>query len=301
MDTLFGGAVPERETELRTLWGQQVDRVRLLDAEKFLLHQLYGTIQVNEIALRQIWLTGYAAWRAIEAYSDPLKDASQNHRAFDPLAWNTDPTQAGLDADFDGVLGEVGKLSKVRSLNDFDWPADVPFPEVGLKLPVAGEKAAFDLVCMAGAYVFAHEIRHALFEAAGDAPDDILKEELACDAWALGLMLDGAEDYERQHHPDLHGSVRAKRILGILIAQLTILAVTPRPLWDNSTDHPSVRDRLRAVLDAVTDPTPDWFWLSVASMLTAFSRYLGTLGAPVVCPADCRVLAYNLCDGFRSA
>ena len=72
VDSLFGGAVPERIEELKRLWGEQEERVRLLDTPRFLLQQLYGTVQVSEIALRQIWLTGYAAWRAIDAYNVPL-------------------------------------------------------------------------------------------------------------------------------------------------------------------------------------------------------------------------------------
>lgn len=301
VDTLFSGAVPEREGDLRAEWGRAEDRVRLLDRDGFLLQQTYGTIQVNEIALRQIWLTGYAAWRALQAYNVPLLVLAYYDCEFDPVTWNTIPAQAELDAAFDPVFDKVRELSQVQSLGDFEMPPGVPTPAEGLKLTDPQEKAAFDLVCMAGAYVFAHEIRHAIFMAAGDAPDDIIEEERACDAWALGLMLDQAADFEQREHPDLPGWVRAKRILGVVIAQLTILVVTPRNLWDASEDHPPVRERLRAVLDAATEPVPDWFWVSVASMLTAFARRLGTLGEPREFPPSPRDLAYDLCDRLRSA
>ncbi len=56
VDTLFAGVVPERVEELKALWGRQEERVRLLEANRFLLQQLYGTVQVSELALRQIWL-----------------------------------------------------------------------------------------------------------------------------------------------------------------------------------------------------------------------------------------------------
>ena len=184
VDTLFGGAIPEREAELKAQWGLAQDRVRLLDRDGFMLGFVPGTetIQVNEIALRQIWLTGYAAWRATQAYNYALTVLAFKNLDFDPVSWGDVPAQAERDGAFDRVYDKVRSLSGVLSLADFDWPSDVPFQAEGMKLPDPEEKATFDLVCMAGAYVFAHEIRHALFDAGGDAPHDIIEEERACDA-----------------------------------------------------------------------------------------------------------------------
>ena len=50
--------------------------MRLLAADRFLVQQLYGTVQISELALRQIWLTGYAAWRAVDTFNRPLNLAS---------------------------------------------------------------------------------------------------------------------------------------------------------------------------------------------------------------------------------
>ena len=40
IDLLFGGVVPERLGELRGLWGQNAERVRLTTSNGFLLQQL---------------------------------------------------------------------------------------------------------------------------------------------------------------------------------------------------------------------------------------------------------------------
>jgi Peptidase U49 len=299
VDTLFAGVVPERIDELKALWGQQEERVRLLGARRFLLQQLYGTVQVSEIALRQIWLTGYAAWRAIDAYNVPLFLAAVYGAPLDLAAWHTVPVQAEKDHAFDLLFDKIVELGKVGSLDEFDWPAGVPYPQEGLKIIDPEMKGTFDLVCMAGAYVFAHEVRHSIFEQEGNPPADIVEEERACDRWALALMLDQAGSYAVENAWD-PSTVRAKRILGVVIAQLAILTLTPRESWDKFSDHPPVRERLQAVLDAAVDPVPDWFWTTVTSMLAAFARRLGVLVAPRPLPASFRSLSYDICDLMRS-
>jgi hypothetical protein len=47
IDVLLEGVVPERVAELKATWGEQQDRVRLQDGGGFLLHQVYGTVQVS--------------------------------------------------------------------------------------------------------------------------------------------------------------------------------------------------------------------------------------------------------------
>ena len=299
VDSLFGGAVPERTEELKSLWGENAERVRLLNASRFLLQQLYGTIQVSEIALRQIWLTGYAAWRAIDAYNIPLVLAAYNGADFDPTDWHSSPIQAVKDDAFDALIEKVSELGAAPSLDDFVWPDGVPYPAEGLKIDDPEMKGTFDLVCMAGAYVFAHEVRHSIFESQGNSPEAMIDEEIECDRWAVALMLDEADSYALAHGYDV-ATVRAKRVLGILVAQLTILTVTPRNLWDASTDHPPVRERLRAVLDSAKDPMPDWFWITVTSMFAAFARHFRVLNQPLPFPRSFRQLSYNLCDQIRT-
>jgi hypothetical protein len=70
------------------------------------------------------------------------------------------------------------ELTKVKDLADFDWPPDVPFPQEGPRFTNVIEKATYDLVCMAGSYIFLHEIRHAQL---WGASEEIQDEELECD------------------------------------------------------------------------------------------------------------------------
>lgn len=299
VDLLFSGATPERLAELQADWGDHPDRVRLVGAPRFLLQQMYGVVQVNEIALKQIWLVGYAAWRAVSSYSERLTHAAYSGVNFDPVRWHQIPAQRDLDTRFDALLDKVSELGKTDPADSFQWPDDIPYPEEGLRITDVEQKGTFDLVCIAGSYVFAHEIRHGLLERDNKQPVSIFDEELECDQWALDLIIGRVSDYSHSSGYD-ECLVTSKRLLGIVVAQLTILTITPRHLWDASADHPPVQDRFRNVLDATPESVPGWYWLTVASMLTAFSRRHGLLGETFVCPADFKDLSYILCSKLRS-
>ncbi len=297
VDILFGGAVPERKKELISQWGLAADRVRLLPSSGFLLVQGFGTIQVSEIALRQIWLVGYAAEQAYKAYLAPLTRDAMRGLPFDPVRWRRDAEQAAEDDRFDFLLDKVTELGGVLDVDDFEWPAGIPKPAFGLTIEDESQKATFQLVCMAGAYLFAHEVRHALFEGGGDAPRPLgLEEERQCDQWALSLMLDQAADYARENGWD-PALVRTKRILGILIAKMTMIAVPPRKSWGEG-QHPAVRERLQMLLDAISDPVPQWLWPWIASVLAALARRYGLIEHPIPLAAGLKSLSYTLCDRF---
>jgi len=216
----------------------------------------------------------------------------------DLSSWRDDPDIAAADAEFARLFDAISDIANAESIDNFDWPAKVPRPESGLTISDPGLKATFDLVCMAGAYVFAHEVRHNILEGQDDRPEELVDEERECDRWALALMMEKAADYATSNNwpPE---TVRAKRLLAIIIAKLLILRLTPRANWDVSDGHPPVRDRLQSVLDAATGTMPFWFWTSVTSMILGFAERSGVdIGTPVV-PVDIRQLAYELCDRLR--
>ena len=64
-----------------------------------------------------------------------------------------------------------------------------------------------------------------------------------CDAYARGVLLDGTATYAASQGY-LEEMVRAKRILGILLAKLLVTTVTPRDRWTILPDHEPARRRL---------------------------------------------------------
>ena len=299
IDVLLEGVVPERVAELKATWGEQQDRVRLQDGGGFLVHQVYGTVQVNELALKLIWLIGFTAWRAVDAYAGILWALQITHQAFDPSALSSLSGQSEADAAFDLAMSRVRDLSSSQTIADFEWPADVPFPSEDVRLRDRREHAIFDLVCMAGGYIFLHEIRHSQLWRDGLNPEQAVVEETQCDDYAREIMLGKAKEYaEANGYPE--DLVRAKRTIGVLFAKLIILTITPKKSWSGSDDHPAVKDRIKGVLRGVSDPVPDWFWSTCAALLAAFARHYGVIDKPIPFASN-QELAMALCDKFDAA
>jgi hypothetical protein len=295
-DLLFKGVIPERTVEMRKAWIQGNDRVRLVPRQGFLCQEAWGVVQVSEVALRQIWLVGYAAWRSVEAYSDWIVDLL-GKGPFDLSDSSRQKLhQDTYDQRFDEALNKALEASEALSVNELQWPDNIPYPDENRVPSDPGHKATFDLLCIATAYIFLHEVRHAQIASRGERFASADDEEVECDRYARSMILDEVGRYAHQKNED-EGAVQAKRILGILIAKLVIVAITPRKSWDDSGDHPPVRERLQTALNAADDPMPRLFWAEAAAMVASFARYFGTIHGPIPF-TSWRELAYALADTF---
>ncbi|MFB6458596.1 phage exclusion protein Lit family protein [Bradyrhizobium tunisiense] len=296
-DLLLEGAVPERMQELKQAWGEHQDRVRLQDGQGFKLEQNYGTVQVNETALKSIWLVGFAAWKALEAYSDAIPALLAARKPFDLELLDSIPGQDEYDLEFAETMERVRHLNEALTISEFDWPSNIPAPDFGAKFTDQNQKFAFDLVCFAGAYVVLHEIKHGLIQADPACGElDPVAEEKACDAYAREMLLGKVADYaEAATYPA--SLVRAKRIIGILFAKLVIVAITPKSIWASSDDHPSVGDRIRELLMEVEDDAPPSLWAVCAGLLAVFARHYGLITEPIEF-GSIRELAFSLVELF---
>lgn len=156
---------------------------------------------------------------------------------FDFLELKKIDGQAALDATFDSRMVAVKALGSAPTLDDFEWPSEVPYPKEGIVFRNIEDKAAYDLICMAGAYVFLHEIRHAQLEQCADRPANVLDEEVESDRYALDMMIGHVSEYSRSsgHRAEM---VLAKRLLGAFVAKLVILTLTPKKGWTIDSEHP---------------------------------------------------------------
>jgi len=75
--------------------------------------------------------------------------------------------------------------------------------------------------------------------------------------------------------------VRAKRIIGILLAKLVIIAITPKRMWSSSGDHPPVKDRVRGLMLEIDEDAPPSLWALCAELLAVFARYYGLITEPI--------------------
>jgi Peptidase U49 len=296
-DLLLEGAVPERMQELKQAWGEQKDRVRLQDGRGFKLQQNYGTIQVNETALKSIWLLGFAAWKALEVYSDAIPALLAARKPFDLELLDSIPGQDAYDREFAETMKRARRLNEALTISEFDWPSNIPAPDFGAKFTDQNQKFAFDFVCLAGAYVILHEIKHGLIQADPACSRlDPIAEEKACDAYAREMMLGNVAEYEEvAGYPA--SLVRAKRIIGILFAKLVIVAITPKPIWASSHDYPSVGDRIRGLIMEIDDDAPPSLWAVCAGLLAVFARHYGLITEPIEF-GSIRELAFSLVNLF---
>lgn len=293
-DFLLRGAAPERYDEIKAHWGEQADRVRLLETEEFLLQHIFGTVQTTPKTLDALWLMGFAVWKAVEAYAGVIWLLAAKGADFDPSVVAQLPGQDEADEAFERALGHVRDLLASASPADFTWPADVPTPDWEITDP--SQIAARDLVYIAGAYVILHELGHHRIAKSECAIAHDLREERLCDAYARKMLLDGTGTFAASTGDPEH-LVRAKRLLGILLAKLLIVTVTPRDRWTVSADHEPVRRRLFRVLRYAKEPLPTWFWDTAAALLAAFARHHGVLNGTIRFGSS-RELAFELCRKF---
>lgn len=107
------------------------------------------------------------------------------------------------------------------------------------------ERAIVDLVRIAAAYVFLHEVRHLMFQNAGDRPANSQDEEIACDRFAREFLFGGISDYCRASGYAEDG-VSNKRLAGIALGAFIVLYITND--WAGSETHPPLASRLRVLI-----------------------------------------------------
>jgi Peptidase U49 len=274
IDRLITAAVPERRAHLNALWQRYAPQFVLSqDQLGFVMKSAaFGAVIYTNKALLQIWLLGFAAWRAVGAYADIIRSCAAAGLLFDPPSVAALPGQSAVDAAFDRTLAAAEELNQIDNLASFTWPADVPPP--GTESFSVPDKAAHDLVCIATAYFFLHELKHVAFAVDKDAPTDLVAEEIACDRFAQEFLLSGASAFATEigKPPD---EVLAKRVAAIALAGFVMIAVTPPNAWGGTGSHPPLAERLRDTFETIAIPPTAYPWNVGAALLLAKLRASG--------------------------
>jgi hypothetical protein len=199
--------------------------------------------------------------------------------------------QAEADAAFDALLARARELQEDGNLDSFVWPSGVPAPTIDNKFDNQQDEAAFDLACIAGAYIFLHEIQHVLFQRNKNAPPDLHDEELECDRFARHFLSTNTP----ANTPYPQNRFGQKRALGIAVAKTILLEVTPLANWQGGKTHPAVALRVKSFLKDLDGPVTNDFWIGVDSFLAAMCRVRGRLPAQITFNSP-RELAFALAD-----
>lgn len=270
---LFEGVIPERLSEAFSLMEKHGIQFRVIDdVEGFRVSGVYGAVQYTKRAMHQLWLFGYAGMQSLHCYSSYLLIVQSLGLQISIDEIEKIPGQAEANKKFTAFADSVRNLNQSYSAADFQWQENVPSPDDGKSSGVE-PSAVFDLTCMATAYIFLHEMKHALFYMEGNQPHNIVDEEVECDRFAREMMLSKISEYSRASgYPA--DKVEMKRAMGIALASAFMLLTTARDKITNSDTHPPVHSRWRATTNDISLPDNDYYWLYFASLALAMLRYL---------------------------
>ena len=273
IDRLIISAVPERRADLDALWQRYAPQFRLSpDRVGFEMGSVYGeAVLFTHRTLLQIWLLGFAAWRAVEAYADIIRYCAATGFMFDPPSVAALPGQSSIELAFDRMIAAARELKQTESLTSFPWPSDVPRP--GTEHLSVPDKAVHDLVCIATAYFFLHEVQHVVFYHAEDRPTD-WAEEIACDRFAREFVLSGVPAFAAEIVKPAD-EVLAKRVAAIALAAFVMFEVTPPEFWGGTRSHPPIADRLEAIFTTAALPRTAYPWNVGSALLLAKLRASG--------------------------
>lgn len=271
---LFEGVIPERLEEIMSLVDKYSTQFRLVgDREGFNIEGgAFGSVQYTYRSMQQLWLFGYAGLLSLHCYATFIALIQSSGLPLDMEKLKQIPDQAFSDEKFIKLLNKIKELNSSGSEDDFVWPEDIPKPEHGK--PVDEERAAvFDLSCMAAAYIFLHEFRHIQYAADGDAPENPIDEELACDDFAKTMMTSKIKEYSKQSgYPE--DKVTMKRSISIALASSFLLFASSKSKTNGSKTHPPVHDRWLNTVRDLELPVNDYFWLYFSSLALAMLQYL---------------------------
>jgi hypothetical protein len=262
-------SAPERRRELYELWERYSPVFeRASDQKGFRLEGgPFGLILFTMRTMGQIWILGFAAWRAFEAYCPygllfSGEIMSQRMAKDWDLVWAEEHLKAGLN--------KARELRNEENLHDFKWPAEIPIP--GLRQPkTTQEQAVVDLIRIATTFVFLHEIRHAMLTQDHDGYDSAVDEEYECDRYAWTFVLQNVTHYCAETRQDYKG-VLSKRLMGLMLGLFLILEITPKDKRQGSAVHPPPAERFRRLVQSQDPTVKDYVWIYGLCLLLGILR-----------------------------
>lgn len=245
-----------------------------------------GRIEFDAKTMDVFWLIGFAGWRAIECYSPAVITANLCKLPISAVL-DKDSELPDVERAYKERRAAAQSLIEMNDAEDAPWPPDLPRPTTNRDgLNNKQFKAAFDLTCLAVAFVIFHEFRHVILDREGTCPIDRREEELACDVWAREYMTAHLAAYAQSNGHDYHEVLR-KRSMAFALSALIIHEITP--FWEHGGNaaYFSVAARIQAILDNTPLPNDDHFWIFAASLLVGIYRQRAiSIDCPTLSPKE---------------
>lgn len=268
---LLRGAVPERADEISGLWKQHGHEVEVApNARGSTMNATSKRIRFDTKTVDFFWLIGFSAWRAIEVYAPALTLATATGLTLE-AALNIDEERALFEQEYKHRFACSKSLLSVSDASEVDWPDDVPQPTNKRdSLDSNEQKLVYDLILLGLAFAFLHEFKHVqarVLKSDQEKPE----EEMACDTWARDFMTTGLAEYAKKNGHS-YAEVEQKRAMGIVLAAVTIHAMTPHNAYWGSDEYPPIGERLIAMIDGYNLPFDSPFWVFTGCLLVALMR-----------------------------
>lgn len=252
------GSAPERAHELENLWSEHKPQINQIeDKLGFSLEAgSFGLVLFNHKTMCKLWLLGFAAQKSFNLYFPYLLLSQATGIPFSPYELTKKDSCSQENKEIIGLLDSITNLKSLESIDDFNWPMSIPDPESGKPNDLNGSMA-FDLLCIAAAYCFLHELRHVQFRNLGSSLSEH-EEEYECDKYARNFLLEKIEEYVKYSGYDL-SLIKSKRGMAIAIASVMLLVITPETHWGGTESHPSVVSRIQELVNYIGVSDNDYF------------------------------------------
>ena len=269
---LLRAAVPERAQEITACWKRFDPKVEIIsDRVGTTMNASRHRIQFDMKTLRAFWLIGFSAWRSIECYSPSLVVAEVLGISVDQ-ALTVDENLATFERYYKERLAAAQTLLAADASDNVPWPDDIPQPTVERSLLSSVQaKVAFDLVLLATAFVFLHELRHVLLDGEETRPKVPAEEEMACDVWAREILTAKLASYAAEHGHQ-YGEVLKKRSMGLAMGAIILDTITPALSRNDTKLYPSIGRRMEALLSGMGLPDNSSFWMLTSCLLIGVMR-----------------------------
>lgn len=235
-------SVPERETELRSMWDTNKDNLCfqiyhersdiLLDAGA------YKFIRFTPKTARLFWLGSFIAW---EGYRK-IEESRANH------------TNPDLKI-FRLLLSEFDRLYDCDDVDNVAMPIGIPAPET---FPCSSDEievqAAAKISIISLSWAFLHEIKHIKHQQAGtSAPNDdsdaSRKEELSCDEFATKFIFEKINKIPNASPKEKESMIKLRET-SIYFSIFTMLLIS-KGHWDKTESHPSMQERIKNITNTI--------------------------------------------------
>lgn len=272
--SLLDGVIPERQAEMSQYLDQYTPYFALCDDRPgFTLEAgAFGIVKFTQRTMHLMWILGFAANQALHSFSTFIAILRLDTGKLDTTELDEISDQSTEEAKYKELINSVYELARVINIEKFIWPKEVPKPGNQKPLDVEGA-ATFDLICMSGAYVFLHEMKHIAFYKDGNAPSNPHEEELECDQFARNMILDKLELYSEQSGYDL-ARLKSKRAMSISLALFYMFVITPLDSLSGTETHPSIKTRINSIVEGLSVSDDDILWLYMSSLFLSHLRFL---------------------------